>query len=689
MKFGAIAVIIGVIVVIIGFAAPTMQIAGEFTGQQPNIQGGALTASQSVYTPGSVIPLTFTWTFIFHILHHSQPLTYWFVVYPHPVTGITPTTIQDHTQLLFTKTLTTENGSYTFDFTNTHDIGTYDFYVSAYEPSIQGRSPTLLDLGSVYVNVNNTIVSSTPPSQVIIQNISATPNPAKVNDLVSFTATLLYEGVEYPQVRGITIPITWEVNGSSPNDFSRVSTSTGAHLTLYNTYIFYDSGIYTITAIVTSPLNNSLKYYDSFQLVVYPNYATPPNVVKPPVINAVSGSPNPGLVGNYVTFNASVNWYNQVGSVLWEVNGVTHSGNHFAFVQTGTYTITAIAKNSYGSTFKTFTEVINANPISVVKSVSGSPNPAQVGETVTFSGDVNWNGPVGSTVWQVNGQTISGNSYIFNSVGTYTVTLVATSSEGSSSNSFNEVVNPVSTPPPGPIIESAFGTPNPVTVGQTVTFTGNVEWSDHIGTLTWEINGQAISGDTYTFNKAITYTITAVATNNIGTTTNSFSEVVNPVSTTTLKNIGTFYMVANGKIYELNGRANVNITTVKYNVPATIYYVENNGTTQGLSGITINVNSNSYVLKLTNTTNYDGHTAYSMALNFESGNYTLTGYLHETSKPTSIQAFSLEVNNLAPATPATPLQQATSHFTSEINYTAIIVGIIIMIGGVVLIRFGI
>ena len=676
MKFGAIAVIIGVIVIIIGFAAPTMQIAGAATTTQPP-NTFLLTTTQSVYNPGTVIPVTLTWTF-----EIGNLTTNWYVVYPFKY----PSNAPQNTEHLFTAQLTSKsaNGSYTFDFTHTTEIGTYEFYVT-YTTLRLGEIRTFT-AGSTFVYVNSTPISYQSPFTIL--NLSGTPNPAKVGQFVTFNANVIGAGGKYN-------PIQFEVNGSTTADIVGSSTTlTGGGSAIYK---FPSSGLYTITAVITvfsESANSYVHYYKSFTEVVYPNYTTPPNIAKPPVINSVSGTPNPGTVGNYVTFNASINWYNQVGSVIWEVNGISSYANHYAFPNAGAYSITVIAKDSYGSVFKTFTEVVGSLPTATITSVSGTPNPAIAGQTVTFTGNVNWNGQTGNTEWEVNGQVISGNTYVFNTAGTYTVTFVATNDAGSSSNSFSEVVNPVSSSTPGPVIVSASGTPNPAKVGDTVTFSANVNWNDDIGTLTWEVNGQAISGDIYTFNSAINYTITVVASNNVGTTTYTFSEVVNTISTPTpvtvsLKNIGTFYMVANGKIYELNGRANVNITTTKYVVPATIYYVENNGTTQGLSGITIDVNSNTYTLETTNVTNYDGHTAYSMALNFESGNYTLTGYLHETSNPTSIQAFSLEVNNLAPATPATPLQQATSHFTSEINYTAIIVGIIIMIGGVVLIRFGI
>ena len=238
-----------------------------------------------------------------------------------------------------------------------------------------------------------------------------------------------------------------------------------------------------------------------------------------------------------------------------------------------------------------------------------------------------------------------------------------------------------------PTIETVSGTPNPITAGQIGTFNSNINWNGQTGTVTWEVNGNSIYGDQYVFNSVGTYTVTAQATNSAGTSYKSFNEVVNsanPTPTNTLpelKNVGSFYIVANGQTYNLGNVSNISITAPSYPVSITIYYVENHGITQNLSGISINVNSNTYILSLQNSTTYNGNTAYAMQVNLPAGSYVVTGYLQVASNPNSVQAFSIVVYNTQSAPPPVLI--------IHVDYMVIIIGIIMMIGGVILMRFGI
>ena len=239
-----------------------------------------------------------------------------------------------------------------------------------------------------------------------------------------------------------------------------------------------------------------------------------------------------------------------------------------------------------------------------------------------------------------------------------------------------------------PTIETVAGSPNPIIAGQTTTFSSNINWNGQTGSTYWQVNGQIITGNTYTFNTAGTFTVTLQATNSAGTSYKSFNEVVNSNSTSTstttpeLKNVGIFYIVTNGKIYDVKSVNNISIKASSYPVNVDVYYVENNGTTQNLSSITININTNPYTMSLTNTTTYDGYNAYVLQITLQAGNYTATGYLYTANNPTPIQAFSLVINN-------TQLTAIPSVLIIHVNYFAIIIGIIMMIGGVILMRFGI
>lgn len=79
----------------------------------------------------------------------------------------------------------------------------------------------------------------------------------------------------------------------------------------------------------------------------------------PPSILSASASPDPVTVGNITTFGATVNWGGDTGSLVWNVSGGTvitgGSGDQYAFNSAGTYTVTALATNAYGSATKSFT----------------------------------------------------------------------------------------------------------------------------------------------------------------------------------------------------------------------------------------------------------------------------------------------------------------------------------------------
>ena len=724
MKFGAIAVIIGVIIIVIGFAAPTMQIATASNGVTHSLTG-SVSVSKSTYTSGSSIPLTFRWTSetndptaIWSILEagsgqprfnvFSLPITtqsgshtyywsgeeaghiYYFSVsymYDYPlesgvggfasfsISGPTPTSSLPEIKTIsgtpnpatvgqtvtFTasvdwkgdvgRLIWTVNGNLisgnTYTFTNT---GKYIIQASASNSAGSTSSANFYEvIGTV----------SAPPSPVITE-ISGSPNPAVVGGTVTLTADVNWEGQQ-------TGTVSWVINANTVNPISISSTT-----------VFKYAGTYTITAIAK---NNVGSFNASFVEVVNPD-------VTVPTIDSVYGTPNPAQVGQTATFTADVNWNGQVGTETWYINGQAISGSSYTFNSAGTYTILVKATNSAGTSSNSFSEVINTAtppPGPEILSASGSPNPAKVGETVTFTADINWNGNTGTVMWEINNNSIYGDTYTFNTAGTYTITAIASNSIGTSSNSFNEVVNVVINPP---VITDVYGTPNPIIVGAPVSFISSVNWNGQTGTVTWEVTTNTISGNTYIFSTSGNYTVTAIAKNSAGTDYKSFIEIVNPIitpksTTPQLKNVGTFYMVANGKVYNLEGTPTINISTITYPVSSTIYYVENHGTTQNLSGIIIKMNSNNLTLSLSNKTTYNGLPAYALQFNLQAGNYTLTGYLsvlHNNSAP--IQAFSLLLDN-------SHLMTETQDIESNINYTAIIVGILVMIGGAVLIRFGI
>ena len=140
---------------------------------------------------------------------------------------------------------------------------------------------------------------------------------------------------------------------------------------------------------------------------------------------AISSSSNPSLVGQSVTFTATVtaaNGSTPTGSVQFTVNGtalggpVTLNGSGVAVSTTtttlpaGHNTVTAsyTATGDFQNSSNTLTQTVNA---STSTALSSSLNPSLVGQSVTFTATVTANNgttPTGSVQFAVNGTALGG-----------------------------------------------------------------------------------------------------------------------------------------------------------------------------------------------------------------------------------------------------------------------------------------
>ena len=177
-----------------------------------------------------------------------------------------------------------------------------------------------------------------------------------------------------------------------------------------------------------------------------------------PIINSVTGNPNPSIESQTVQFSASVDFGTLIHGIAWYVNGTLiasyNSGPYgtnpvptsvnYTFNFVGSFTVEVEASNNYGSSTKTYTQHVNAGPAPEINSVNSSTNPSYVGQEVYFNTSVNWEGYSGSLSYFINGSKISGTSYLFNMSGVYNVTVMANSIDGSSSTaSYTQVIRPI------------------------------------------------------------------------------------------------------------------------------------------------------------------------------------------------------------------------------------------------------
>ena len=193
-------------------------------------------------------------------------------------------------------------------------------------------------------------------------------------------------------------------------------------------------GFYTT---IINGLNPNTTYYvsayaETSKRTVYGNMLSFTTIGYPPEA-AFTGSPTTVAPGQSVQFTdqstnnpTSWSWNFGDGSTANTSRNPTHTYN-----SPGNYTVTLTVTNSYGSDAETKTGYITVGN-SPVAEFTGSPRTITTGQSVQFT-DQSTNNP---TSWSWNfgdgGTSTSHNpSHVYNSAGSYTVTLTATNSYGS------------------------------------------------------------------------------------------------------------------------------------------------------------------------------------------------------------------------------------------------------------------
>ena len=169
-------------------------------------------------------------------------------------------------------------------------------------------------------------------------------------------------------------------------------------------------------------------------------------VAIPPRVLAVNG-PSSAETGESLTYTASVNEgeATQPLTYQWDFgDGSTGSGQTASntYQESGTYTVTFTASNEAGEDSQTLTvDVVEVEPARIV-SLDADPNPADEGESVSFSADVQGDSPI-SYMWDFgDGATAEGGSpsHTYEDPGTYTVELTASNDAGEDSRTLTMTV---------------------------------------------------------------------------------------------------------------------------------------------------------------------------------------------------------------------------------------------------------
>ena len=439
--------------------------------------------------------------------------------------------------------------------------------------------------------------------------LTSSPNPSTPGQTVTFTATVAAlppgSGTPTGQVTfqdGNTVLAQAPVNSSGVVSFTTASLASGSH---------------TVTATYASDTNFAASSGSIVQSVGTSGNST---------TTSVSGSPNPSVFGQAVTFTSTTTSSGGVpvgtvtfteGTTVWASNVPVDGSGRASFttsaLSVGSHTITAAFTGASGwsnSSGNSAPQVVNAAATSVA--LSSSANPSVYSQPVTFTAAVTATAPGSGvptgTVTFKSGSTNLGTGTLNGSgVATFTTSSLAvgpasitavyggsTSFSGSTSPALNQTVNTDGT-------STALGSSaNPSVYGQTVTLTATVTAAapgtgTPTGTVTFN-NGTATLG-TSTLNGSRQATLTvstlAVGAASISATYNgdgNFGGSTSGVLTQTVNKDGSTTTVSSSANPSVFGQPVTFTATVAANAPGsglptgTVTF-KNGSTVLGSSGV--------------------------------------------------------------------------------------------------------
>jgi hypothetical protein len=338
----------------------------------------------------------------------------------------------------------------------------------------------------------STAVSLTVNAQATSTTTSlmATPNPVATGQTLSLTATVV-------QGTGSTAPggTVSFFSGSTPLGTAPLNSSGVGTLTLTTLAV----GTYSMTA----------QYAGNTNFLASTSGAASVSVNAQATTTSLNASPNPVTSGQMLTMTATVRGTGSttpVGTVSF-MNGsallgtATLNGSGVATLTNsslaaGTYSLTAqFAGNAnfVSSTSAAASVTVNAPVTTTTTSLFAAPNPVITGQTLTLTATVEGTGigspTPGGTVSFLSGSTPLGNATLNASgVATLTLTTLAVGTYGItaqyagnanflSSNSAAVTVTVSAQATTGATTTSLTATPNPLTIGQTLTLTATVQGS--------------------------------------------------------------------------------------------------------------------------------------------------------------------------------------------------------------------
>ncbi len=317
----------------------------------------------------------------------------------------------------------------------------------------------------------HTVVIATPPTA----NFTATNTIGCAPLTVQFTSTSSANSQTY----------NWQFPGGTP------SSSTAQNPVV----VYSNAGTYSVTLTVSNGAGS--------------NTATQTNLV------VVTALPTAGFTS---TVNGAVASFNNTSTgaatYAWNFGDNTTStlaNPSHTYTTDGTYTVTLTATNSCGSITTTQTVVIVTPPTaSFSSSMSSGCAPLSVQFTSTSSANAqtfNWQFPGGTP----SSSTSQNPLVVYNTAGTYSVTLTVSNGAGSNTSTQTNLVVVTAAP------TAAFSS---TVSGATATFTNSS--SANAGSFVWNFGdggGSTLANPTHTYTMDGTYVVTLTASNSCGSTT--------------------------------------------------------------------------------------------------------------------------------------------------------------------------
>ena len=342
-------------------------------------------------------------------------------------------------------------------------------------------------------------------------------------------------------------------------------------------------------------------------------------------------------------------------------------------------------------------------------SISQNPTAMPYGQSVTLIVDVtsyssSGGGGAGGIQWVVDGTVVHAVSISGIGVWSYTYIPVvgshswdvrylssASSTGGMHFGSFGSGSFTVTQAVTPPTIDSISSSLNPSTVGTSISFDASISWNGNVGGVIWYVDGSLISGNSYVFNTAATYTIEAYAQNSAGSTSKIMSQVVNPLgggttngttngTNTNLNNVGSFYYSVNeSNAAKMTNSLNYTFTSLNATTKVAFYYVMTNGQTQNARAYYVSLydmNTGATIqltIPTSNVTTLFGDTTYYAITTLGVGQYKVTGFVLPSNGNPAVDIVSSQIN----------IQITSNTVSHTVNYIDVSIGGILLVVGLI------